>query len=165
MDALFLLPGGICLLLGIIFLLVSRKGQAGQEITDRLLAGEAWGRLTGTGQREEEDFDNIMRTMNFGIYEYDTADGQHISSASRASYTNLKDIPGIQGDMVKLRYDREHPAAFSLQEEQVFSRSFWPAFRKTGIRLTVIGVIVTAVTAAALLGLFDSLLKGLFEAE
>ena len=164
MDALFLLPGGVCLLLGIIFLLVARRGQTVTETTERRFIGEAWGRLTGTGQREEGDLNDIdvTRTVYFGIYGYDTADGQHIRSASQASYSDQRKIPGIQGDMVKLRYDPEFPAAFSLQEEQSSFRSFWPQFRKTGIRLMVIGVLLTAVAAAALLGLFGPVLDSLF---
>ena len=161
MRALFLIPGLTCLLLGVVFLLVYRNGRARQEACDRSQTGEAWGRLTGTGERTEWDIDNRSRTVHYGIYEYDTADGQHISSASNFGYYSPEAVPGAQGKMVKLRYNPGNPSEFTLAEEKAVTVSVWPKFRKVGILLTVIGVLLTLAAAAAMLGAFDALFAGL----
>ncbi len=117
--------------------------------------------LAGSGEKIKRDHDNRSHTVYFGIYEYDTADGQHISSASEFCYYDPRAIPGAQDKMVKLRYNPNHPSEFALEEEQAVSISVWPAFRKTGILLTVIGVLLSAAAAAALLGFFDPLIDSL----
>ena len=157
MRALFLIPGLTCLLLGVVFQLVYRNGRARQEACDRSQTGEAWGRLTGTGERTEWDIDNRSRTVHYGIYEYDTADGQHISSASDYSYHTLQDVPGTKGNTVKLLYNPKKPTEFILPEEQAAFKAIWPQFRKTGIGLTVLGAVLTLAAVAALLGVFDPL--------
>ncbi len=99
--------------------------------------------------------------MYFGIYEFDTLDGQHISAASNFGYYGPNRIPGTQGKMVKIFYNPDNPTEFALQEEEDISKTIWPTFRKVGILLTVIGVVVTAVTVAAMLGAFNHLLDSL----
>ena len=93
----------------------------------------------------------------YGIYEYETADGQHISSASGYSYHTLQDVPGTQGNAVKLLYNPKKPDEFILPEEQAAFKAIWPQFRKTGIGLTVLGAVLTLAAVAALLGVFDPL--------
>jgi hypothetical protein len=97
----------------------------------------------------------------YGVYEYDTVDGQHISSASGFGYGNPKAIPGTQGNMVKIRYNPNTPTEFVLLEEQAVSGTVLPSFRKVGIILSVLGILLTAAAVAAILGLFDSLPFGL----
>ena len=63
--------------------------------------------------------------------------------------------------MVKLRYNPGNPSEFTLAEEKAVTVSVWPKFRKVGILLTVIGVLLTLAAAAAMLGAFDSLFAGL----
>ena len=64
--------------------------------------------------------------------------------------------------MVKILYDPDRPTEFALAEERVISISISPTFKKVGIILTVIGVLLTTVTAAGLLGFFDPILGSLF---
>ena len=47
-------------------------------------------------------------------------------------------------------------------EERAISVSIWPTFKKAGIILMVIGVLLTALTAAGLLGVFDPILESMF---
>ena len=82
----------------------------------------------------------------------------HISSASDFGYGNPKDVPGAQGNMVKARDNPKNPTEFGLLEEQAVSKTVLPVFRKVGIILSVIGILLTAAAIAAILGLFDSLL-------
>ena len=63
--------------------------------------------------------------------------------------------------MVKIRYNPNNPTEFVLLEEQDVSRTVLPSFRKIGIILSVLGILLTATAVAAILGLFDSLLNGL----
>ena len=63
---------------------------------------------------------------------------------------------------MKILYDPDRPTEFALAEERAISVSVWPTFKKVGIILTVIGVLLTAVTAAGLLGFFGPILGSLF---
>lgn len=64
--------------------------------------------------------------------------------------------------MVKILYDPDKPTEFALAEERAISVSVWPTFKKVGIILMVIGVLLTALTAAGLLGVFDPILESMF---
>ena len=157
MRALYLIPGLVCLFLGGIFLLVYRSSRIKQETTNRDVTAQTWGRLVDTESKTERDYKNRARTVYYGIYEYETADGQHISSASGYSYHTLQDVPGTQGNAVKLLYNPKKPDEFILPEEQAAFKAIWPQFRKTGIGLTILGIVLTAAAVAALLGIFDLL--------
>ena len=63
--------------------------------------------------------------------------------------------------MVKIRYNAKNPTEFALLEEQAVSKTVLPSFRKVGIILSVLGILLTATAVAAILGLFDSLPFGL----
>ena len=157
MRALYLIPGLVCLFLGGFFLLIYRSSRIKQETTDRDITAQTWGRLVDTESRTELDYKNRAHTVYYGIYEYETADGQHISSASGYSYHTLQDVPGTQGNAVKLLYNPKKPDEFILPEEQAAFKAIWPQFRKTGIGLTILGIVLTAAAVAALLGIFDLL--------
>ena len=161
MRALYLIPGLVCLFLGIVFLLLFRNSRIRQETSDRSLTAQTWGRLAGTGDRIERNYENRAHTVYYGIYEYDTVDGQHISSASDFGYCVPGDIPGTQGNPVKILYNPNHPVEFVLPEEQAISKTIWPVFKKTGIGLTVLGVVLLSMAVAAILGVFDPLLDSL----
>ena len=163
MNALFLIPGFVCLFLGCVFLLIYRHCILKHETIDRSLRGQTWGKLVDTGSRTEYDYDNRAHTVHFGIYEYDTADGQHVSSASDFGYYGPEAVPGTRGNLVKIRYNPEKPAEFALTEEQAVAETIWPKFKKTGKTLIVIGILLTVAAVAALLGLFDRLLGTLVE--
>lgn len=158
MRALFFIPGIVCLFIGVVFLLVFRYRSIADEKSERSMNAQGWAKLVDRGSRLEYDYNNRARTVYFGVYEYDTADGQHISSASDFGYGNPKDVPGAQGNMVKVRYNPKNPTEFGLLEEQAVSKTVLPVFRKVGIILSVIGILLTAAAIAAILGLFDSLL-------
>ena len=157
MKALYLILGLVCLFLGAVFLLLFRSSRNKQETLDRNNTAQAWGRLVDTESRTERDYENRQRTVYYGIYEYDTVDGQHISSASDYSYHTLQDVPGTKGNTVKLLYNPKKPTEFILPEEQAAFKAIWPQFRKTGIGLTILGIVLTAAAVAAILGLFDPL--------
>ena len=161
MSALFFIPGVACLFIGVVFLRVFRFRSIADERSARSMRAQGWAKLTDTGSRLEYDCKNRSRTVYYGVYEYDTVDGQHISSASDFGYGNPKDIPGTQGNMVKIRYNPLSPAEFVLLEEQAVSGTVLPSFRKVGILLSVLGILFTAAAVAAILGLFDSLPFGL----
>ena len=139
MKALFFIPGVVCLFIGLVFVLVFRYRTNADEKTERSMIAQGWAKLVDTGSRLEYDYHNRARTVYFGIYEYDTADGQHISSASDFGYGNLL-------------------------EEQAVSKTVLPAFRKVGIILSVLGILLIAAAIAAVLGLFDFLLDRLIMA-
>ena len=162
MEGLYLIPGLVCLFLGAVFLLLFRYLCSQQEKKDRTIKTQTWGKLTGTGSRTEYDYKNRSRTVYYGIYEYEAADGRHYSSASGFGYCNPDDIPGTGGNMVKILYDPDRPTEFALAEERAISVSVWPTFKKVGIILTVIGVLLTAAVAAGILGFFDPVLERLF---
>ena len=63
---------------------------------------------------------------------------------------------------MKILYDPDRPTEFALAEERAVSISIRPTFKKVGIILTVIGVLLTAVTTAGLLGFFGPILESLF---
>ena len=157
MRALYLIPGLVCLFLGGIILLIYRSSRIKQETTERDITAQTWGRLVDTESRTELDYKNRARTVYYGIYEYETADGQHISSVSGYSSHTLQDVPGTQGNAVKLLYNPKKPDEFILPEEQAAFKAIWPQFRKTGIGLTILGIVLTAAAVAALLGIFDPL--------
>ncbi len=161
MNALYFIPGLVCLFLGGIFFLVYRRCIIADDESEHRLIAQGWAKLTDTGSRLEYNYENRSRTVYFGVYEYDTADGQHISSASDFGYGNPKDIPGTQGNMVKIRYNPKSPAEFVLTEEQALSKTVWPKFKEVGIRLTIIGLFLMAAAAALLLGFFDPILDSL----
>ena len=161
MRGLFLLPGLVCLFLGVVFLLIFRHMRSRQEVMDRSIKAKTWGKLTDTGSRIERDYDNRTHTVHFGIYDYDTADGQHISSASDFCYTNPELIPGSGGDMVKILYDPDKPTEFVIPEERVISIGIWSSFKKAGIIMLVIGIPLTVAAAAWLFGFFDPFLESL----
>ena len=161
MKALYLIPGLVCLFLGAVFLLLFRSSRNKQDTIERNNTAQAWGRLVDTESRTERDYENRQRTVYYGIYEYDAADGQHISSASDYSYHTLQDVPGTKGNTVKLLYNPKSPTEFILPEEQAAFKAVWPQFRKTGIGLTILGIVLTAAAVAAILGLFDPLIDAL----
>ena len=164
MKALFFIPGVVCLFIGLVFVLLFRYRTNADEKAERSMIAQGWAKHVDTGSRLEYDYHNRARTVYFGIYEYDTADGQHISSASDFGYGNPKDIPGTQGTMVKVRYNPKDPTEFVLLEEQAVSKTVLPAFRKVGIILSVLGILLIAAAIAAVLGLFDFLLDRLIMA-
>ena len=106
-------------------------------------------------------YENRHKTVYFGVYEFDSADGQHISSASDFGYCDPKDIPGTRGNMVKVRYNPRNPTEFALSEEQAVSDTVLPKFKRIGILLTVLGIFLTTVTVVALLGFFEPILDRL----
>ena len=75
MEGLYLIPGLVCLFLGAVFLLLFRYLRSQQEKKDRTIKAQTWGKLTGTGSRTEYDYNNRSRTVYYGIYEYQAADG------------------------------------------------------------------------------------------
>ena len=161
MRALYLIPGLVCLLLGAVFLLLYRYLLTKQGTRDRSITVPTWGKLVDTGERTEYNYENRAHTVHYGIYEFDTLDGQHISAASGFGYYDPDRIPGTQGKMVKIFYNPNNPTEFALQEEEELSKTIWPTFRKVGIGLTVLGILLTAGAVAAILGVFDPLLEGL----
>lgn len=161
MRALFFIPGVACLFIGVSFLLVFRLRSIEAEKAERSMIAQGWAKLADTGSRLKYDYQNRSRTVYYGVYEYDTADGQRVSSASDFGYGDPKDIPGTQGNMVKIRYDPNSPTEFALLEEQAVSGTVLPSFRKVGIILSVLGLLFSAAAIAAVLGLFDPLLYGL----
>ena len=154
----FLIFGIGCLFLGGVFFLVFRRSRARHETLSRALTAEAWARLTDTGSRTEYDIRDRAHTVHYGVYEYDTADGQHLSAASDFGYHDAAEIPGAQGRAVKIRYNPRHQEEFALTEEQAVSETVWPKFRKIAILLIVLGILFLAAAAAAGLGLLPSLL-------
>ena len=162
MEGLYLIPGLVCLFLGAVFLLLFRYLRSQQEKKDRTIKAQTWGKLTGTGSRTEYDYNNRSRIVHYGIYEYQAADGRHYSAASGFGYGDPDDIPGTGGNQVKILYNPDRPTEFAVAEERAISVSVWPTFKNVGILLTVIGVFLTAVTAAGLLGFFDPILESLF---
>ena len=161
MKGLFLIPGLVCLFLGAVFLLFVRIIRSRQEEMDRRIRARTWGRLTGTGSRTERNYENREHTVYFGIYEYDTADGQHISAASDFGYSDPDMVPGTGGNMVKILYDPDRATEFVLPEEQDVSAEAWATFKRVGITLTVIGIFLTAAAIAGILGFFDAALESL----
>lgn len=161
MRALFFIPGLVCLFLGGIFFVVYKRCTIADAESERSMIAQGWAKLVDTVSRLEYDCKNRSRTVYYGVYEYDTVDGQHISSASGFGYGNPKAIPGTQGNMVKIRYNPNTPTEFVLLEEQAVSGTVLPSFRKVGIILSVLGILLTAAAVAAILGLFDSLPFGL----
>ena len=152
MRFLFLIPGLVCLFLGAVFLLIFRMSRSKQETEEQRFTGRAWARLVDTGSKIERDPKERAHTVYFGIYEYDTADGQHVTSASEFCYGNEQGIPGTQGNMVQICYDPRKPADFALLEEQAVARSVWPTFRKTGIGLLILGLLLILAAAAVVSG-------------
>ena len=161
MRALYLIPGMVCLFLGGIFLLVFRSSRIKQQTIDRDVRGQTWGRLVDTGSRTERNYENRPHTVYYGIYEYDTADGQHISSASEYNYHTPQSVPGTKGNMVKVLYNPKNPTEFILPEEKEAFQEIWPKLKKPGIGLTVLGIILTIAAVAAMLGVFDPLFDSL----
>ena len=134
----FLIFGSVCLFLGGIFFLVFRRSRARHETLSRTLTAEAWAKLTDTESRTEYDIKNRAHTVFYGVYEYDTADGQHLSAPSDFGYHDAAGIPGTQGRPVKIRYNPKHPEEFALTEEQAVSETIWPKFRKVALLLIVL---------------------------
>ena len=157
MRVLYLIPGLVCLFLGGVFLLFFRSSRNKQETIDREITAQTWGRLVDTESRTERDYENRTRTVYYGIYEYDTADGQHVSSAADYSYHTLQNVPGTQGNTVRVLYNPKKPDEFILPEEQAAFKAIWPKFKKTGIGLTVLGAVLTLAAVAAIFGVFDPL--------
>ena len=163
MSGLYLIPGLICLLMGAGFLLIFRYSNTKENELGHRVKAKAWAKLTDTGSRIEDRYNNRTYTVYFGIYEYDTDDGQHISSASAFGYTSPDLIPGAKGNMVNILYNPDKPSEFVLPEEQEHTASILPTIRKAGITFIVIGVPLTVLAVAGILGLFDPILKSLFE--
>ena len=161
MRALYLIPGFVCLFIGGTFLLVYRHSRVRQDASERSMTAWAWAKLVDTGSRSEYNYENRRKTVYFGVYEFDSADGQHISSASDFGYYNPKDVPGTKGNMVKVRYNPRNPTEFALSEEQAVSDAVLPKFKRTGILLTVLGILLTTAAIFALLGFFDPILDRL----
>ena len=160
MKALYLIPGLVCLLIGGTFLFLVRYSRIKQETADRNLKGKTWGKLVHTGSRSERDY-QATHTVFFGVYEYDTADGQHVSSASDFGYRRPDEVPGTQGNMVSILYNPDDPSEMALSEEQARAQSIMPQFRKTGITILILGILLTIVALAGILGLFDPLVEKL----
>ena len=97
MSVLYLIPGLVCLVLGGAFILVFQYLQNKQETRDSSITVPTWGQLVDTGERTEYNYENRAHTVYFGIYEFDTLDGQHISAASNFGYYGPNRIPGTQG--------------------------------------------------------------------
>lgn len=161
MKGLFFVPGLVCLFLGCVFLLVHRYSKNKHEASEKRLTGRTWAKLTDIGERIKRDYENRTRTVYYGVYEYDTADGQHISSASEFDYGNRKVIPGAEGRMVNVRYNPNNPTEFALEEERAILDSVWPKLRKIGMGLLVLGILLMAAVAAGILGFFDQLIEKL----
>ena len=161
MVLFFLIFALASLFIGGMFLVVYRRKCAEQDAWDRSVTAEAWARLADTGSRTEYDYDNRAHTVYFGIYEYDTADGQHVSAASDFGYGNLKDVPGTQGRAVKIRYNLKQPTECYLPEERAVAETVWPKFRKIGLFLLVLGVLFLTAAAAAWLGVFRPITEAL----
>ncbi len=161
MSWLYLIPGLICLLIGAGFLLIFRYSNTKEKELGHRVKAKAWAKLTDTGSRIEDRYNNRTYTVYFGIYEYDTDDGQHISSASAFGYTSPDIIPGAKGNMVKILYNPDKPSEFVLPEEQEHTASILPTIRKAGITFIVIGLPLTLLAVAGILGLFDPILKSL----
>ena len=123
MSALLFIPGGVCLFLGVVFLLISRYGSTRAEESEHRMTAQGWAKLVDTGTRTEYNYENRARTVHFGVYEYDTTDGQHISSASSFGYGNPKDVPGTGGNMVQVCYNPNDPNEFALLKEQAVSKT------------------------------------------
>ena len=163
MKLLFLTPGIACLIIGVVFLLLYRYTHNENEDSQRRLTAPAWAKLVRTDNRMEYDYDNKRRTVYYGIYEYDSADGQHISSTSSCRYYVPQDIPGIQGNMVKIYYNPKNPAEYYITEEQAMANKTLPTFKNTGVFMTVLGIILTVAGIAVLLGAFDPILDKLMD--
>ena len=161
MSWLYLIPGLICLLIGAGFLLIFRYSNTKEKELGHRVKAKAWAKLTDTGSRIEDRYNNRTYTVYFGIYEYDTDDGQHISSASAFGYTSPDIIPGAKGNMVNILYNPDKPSEFVLPEEQEHTASILPTIRKAGITFIVIGVPLALLAVAGILGLFDPILKSL----
>ena len=161
MRALFFIPGVVCLFLGGSFLLAFRRSVILARASERSLTAQSWARLVDMGSRTEYNYENRSHIVYYGVYEFDTADGQHISSASDFGCCNPKDVPGTQGNLVKVCYNPKAPTEFALSEEQAVAKTVWPKFRKVGFILSVFGILLTAAAIAVTLGLFDSLADGL----
>ena len=157
MRALFFIPGIVCLFLGGIFLLVFRRGKSRAMASEHSMTAQGWAKLVDTESRTEYSYENRARTVYYGIYEIDAADGRRYSSASDFGYPEAKSVPGARGNLVKVCYDPNDPNKFALPEEQAVFNSVWPKFRKTGIILSVLGILFTAAAITAMLGIFDSL--------
>lgn len=161
MSWLYLIPGLICLIIGAGFLLLFRYSNTKENELGHRVKAKAWAKLIDTECRIEDSYNNRTRTVYFGIYEYDTDDGQHISSASAFGYTSPDIIPGAKGNMVNILYNPDKPSEFVLPEEQEHTASILPTIRKAGITFIVIGVPLTVLAVAGILGLFDPILKSL----
>ena len=163
MSWLYLIPSLICLIIGAGFLLLFRYSNTKENELGHRVKAKAWAKLTDTGSRIEDRYNNRTYTVYYGIYEYDTDDGQHISSASAFGYTSPDIIPGAKGNMVNILYNPDKPSEFVLPEEQEHTASILPTIRKAGITFIVIGVPLTVLAVAGILGLFDPILKSLLD--
>jgi hypothetical protein len=56
---------------------------------------------------------------------------------------------------VQVCYDPRNPTDFALPEEQALALTVWPKFQKTGIGLTVLGVLLILAAAAVIFGGFN----------
>ncbi len=155
MRALILIPGVVCLFLGGIFLLVFRRSDILARASERSMTEQCWAQLVDMGSRTEYNYENRSHTVYYGVYEFDSADGQHISSASDFGYCNPKDVPGTQGNLVKVCYNPKAPTEFALLEEQAVAKTVWPKFRKVGFILSLLGILLTAAAIAVMLGLLN----------
>ena len=156
MKAMSLFPGFVCLILGFVFLFVFRNSRLRQETMDRNFTSRTWAKLVNTEARTEYDYNNRSRTVHYGIYEFDTVAGEHITGASDFGYAVLEKVPG---GTVEIYYNPDNPHEFYLPEEHAISKSTLPKFREVGIRLTVLGILLTIAAIAYLAGAFDWILK------
>ena len=156
MKAMFLLPGLVCLILGVVFLFVFRNSSLKQETMDRNYTSRTWAKLVNTETRREYDYNNRARTVHYGIYKFDTAAGEHITGASDFGYADLKKVPG---GTVEIFYNPDNPSEFYLPEEHAVSKATLPKFREVGIKLVVLGILLTIAAIAFLAGAFDWILK------
>ena len=163
MKALYLVPGLICLLLGCIFTMVARHSRMELEAQDRNMTARAWAKLSDAKSRIERDIDKKSYTRYYGIYEFDTADGRHVTAASHYGYYDPKRLPGAEGVPVEILYNPESPEEFAFPEEQAMTRTVAPEFKSWGVKLTVIGLILTVAAIAGMLGAFDTLLAKFME--
>ena len=155
-KAMSLFPGLVCLLLGVVFLLVFRGSRLRQEMMDRNFTSRTSAKLVDTETKTEYDYNNKASTRHYGIYEFDTAAGEHITAASDFGYAILEQVPG---ETVEIYYNPDNPTEFYLPEEHATTEATMPKFREVGIKLIVLGVLLTIAAIAFLAGAFDGITK------
>ena len=153
MSLLFLIFGLTLVGIGVVFIIAFRAAIRRQEEVAQKLTTEGFAVLSGTDTKTDTDIDDHSRTVYYGIYEYDTADGRHISSAANMTYGDPADIPGTKGDRVRILYNSDNPTDFVIPSEQIAVADIWPKLRTIGIGLLAGGVCLTVLAAVFAFGL------------